>query len=92
MTYALETTNYSGHVFSDFYVRRDPGYGPGWFVFGRNSEKYGTIADGSGAYVKRCAWPDRPPRRHVHYNGQVQHGWRLKRDAQAVADRLNNPA
>lgn len=88
--FILETVNYSGHAFSAFYVRRDPGHGPGWYVFGRNAEKYGRKDDGSGAYVMRCAWPDRKPRRHPHYNGLVQAGWRLKREAQAVADALNS--
>lgn len=85
----IETTNYSGHTFADFYAERRPGHAPGWFVSGRNSEKYGTHADGKGAYVMLCARPDVKARRHPHFNGAVQRGWRTKREAQAVADRMN---
>lgn len=85
----IETRNYSGHVFSEFYVQRNPGLAPGWFVFGRNAEKYGRLPDGRGAYVMLCARPDVRPRRHPHYNGQVRRGWHLKRQAQAVADAMN---
>jgi hypothetical protein len=87
--FLFDNTNYSGHDFRNFFVSRDHS-GPGWYIFGRNSEKYGTLPNGRGAYVKLCARPDVKPRRHPHYNGKVRRGWRLKRDAQAVADRLNS--
>lgn len=85
----LVTTNYDGHAFDDFFVSRDTSSAPGWFVFGRNSEKYGRRDDGKGAYIMLCARPDVPPRRHQHYNGPVQRGWPRKADAQAIADHLN---
>lgn len=88
----VETVNYSGHTFGEFYVSRDHGHAPGWFVFGRNAEKYGTHPDGRGAYVMLCARPAVPPRKHPHYNAPVRRGWRTKREAQAVADRLNQEA
>ena len=85
----IETKGYDGNVFiEDPYVDRDPSSGPGWFIFARNSVKYGKKADGKGAYVKRVAWPDGKRRYHVHYNSPVQHGWRLKRDAVAALDNL----
>lgn len=85
----VETVNYSGHVFADFHARRDPSTAPGWFVFGRNGEKYGRLRDGDGAYIMLCARPEVAPRRHPHYNGPVQRGWHRKSEAQAVADHLN---
>jgi hypothetical protein len=87
--FTFDPVNYSGHVFSGYFVRRDPASGPGFYVYGRNSEKYGTRPDGLGAYVKLCARPAVRPRRHPHYNAAVQRGWKRKRDAQAVADFLN---
>lgn len=85
--YNFSNVGYDGSVFTDFYVAKDPCHGPGWFIFGRNKVKYGVHADGSGAYVKNCAY--RYARHHRHYNGRVNHGWMRKRDAQAVADQLN---
>ena len=81
----IETVDYKGRVFDRLEARRDPSSGPGWFVFGRN-EGYGDML------VKLCARPDRPLRGHAHYNGKVRFGWRTKRDAQAIADRMNTPA
>lgn len=85
---ATEIKGYDGSVFiEDPEVRRDRSMGPGFFIFARNSEKYGKRPDGKGNYVKRVAWPDGKRRYHVHYNGPVLHGWRLKRDAEkALAD------
>lgn len=89
MTFQFNNVNHEGYVFADFFPMRDH-TGPGWFVFGRNPLKYGCRDDdGSGRYIKLCAFPDKPERRHVHYNGPVRHGWRTKRDAQQVADWLN---
>lgn len=85
----IQTINYRGHEFRNFFVAQSPAQGPGWYVFGRNSEKYGTLPNGDGAYVMLCARPDVPPRSHRHYNGQVRRGWHTKREAQAAADQLN---
>lgn len=86
---ATEIKNYSGHVFiEDPEVRKDGSTGPGWFIFARNSEKYGKFPNGKGAYVKLVAWPDGKRRYHVHYNSPVLHGWRLKRDAQKALEDL----
>lgn len=78
----ITTTNFRGGMFDRFFVRRDQGFGPGWYVFGRNPA-YGD------SYVKRCAQPDVKPRRHRHYNCRVMPGWERKRDAQRWADILN---
>jgi len=85
----VNAKSYSGEAFSDFYARRDPSSGPGWYVFGRDCTKYGTLPDGRGAYVGLCARPAVKPRRHPHYTGLVQRGWRTHREAQAIADWLN---
>jgi hypothetical protein len=85
---AVQTVNYSGHTFSDFHARRDH-TGPGWYVFGRNSTKYGTKPDGTGAYVMLCAYPDKPARRFRNYNRATHAGWPTKRQAAAVAAALN---
>lgn len=76
---------YSGHKFTeDLHVRRDSGHAPGWFIFGRNSEKYGKKPDGKGAYVSLVARPAVKARRHPHYNVQVRRGWRTRREALAA--------
>lgn len=85
----FQPVNYSGHAFTEgLHARRDPGTGPGFYVFGRNAEKYGRKPDGSGAYVAMVARPAVKPRRHPHYNCAVRRGWRTKREAEAVARRL----
>jgi hypothetical protein len=88
-SFELETENYSGHTFSDFFVQRDTSRGPGWFVFGRNGEKYGRKPNGEGAYIMLCARPNVRARRHVHYNGLVKRGWNTKREARTVIEFLN---
>lgn len=80
--FVLENVNSRGNVFRNFFVSTAKDMGPFWFVWGRN-ELYG------GHYIKRCAWPFRSARKHPHYNGPVLHGWKRKRDAQAIADYLN---
>lgn len=85
----FEPIGYSGHKFSDFYAQQDPTEGPGWYIFGRNSEKYGTNADGKGNYIKLVARPDVKARRHPYYNVKVRRGWHTKAEAQHVADELN---
>ena len=88
----LKTITYSGHIFSDFYAQRSPSDGPGWFIYGRNAEKYGRKPDGEGAYVMLCARPDVKAQRSRGYNGQVRRGFRNRAEAQAVADCLNRSA
>ena len=73
-----------------FYVARDTTRAPGWYIFG--AEKYGRRPDGKGAYVMLCAWPNMPARKRFRYNGPVKRGWRLKREAMAVAVYLNTAA
>jgi hypothetical protein len=78
----IKTVDYKDRKYDRFYVARDPGFGPGWYVFGRNPE-YGDHL------VMNCARPDVKPRSHPHYNQRVQRGWLYKRDAQAIADQMN---
>ena len=87
--YLLETVNYSGHAFAGFYVGTSHSAGPGWFIYGRNSEKYGTLPDGRGAYTMLCARPDVAPRRFKYWNGTCRRGWHTKREAMAIAAALN---
>jgi hypothetical protein len=89
MNAITETTNWKRCKFSDFYPVKSPQDGPGWFVFGRNATEYGVTPDGKGAYVKLCAWQDRPKRKYPGYNVRTVAGWPTKREAQAVADSMN---
>jgi hypothetical protein len=78
---------YDGTIFRDFYVRRDSA-GPGWFIFGRDTKKYGVHTSGpdkgKGCYVSLCGYRIR--KGHRSYNGAVRHGWRTKGEAQAALD------
>ena len=74
--------DYRGRLYSDFYPRRAPSSGPGWFVFGRSPEYGNTL-------IRLCARPAVEPRAHPHYNVMVRRGWRTRRAAQAAADLLN---
>lgn len=79
-----------GYRFADYFVSKGDGSdGPGWFIFGRNSEKYGTLPDGKGAYVAKVCQPIGPRRYHPHWNGPVSYGFRTMREAQRIADMLN---
>lgn len=82
-----DNANHEGYVFGDFHARRDKLTGPGWYVFGRNAEKYGKSADGKGqgSYVKLCGRPDTPMVRTRGYNRPVCPGWRTKAEAEAAA-------
>lgn len=82
--YILNPVDHKGRRYSSFFASRDPGKGPGWFVFGVNND--------AGRIICNVARPNRQRRAHPHYNGRVLYGWRLKRDAQAIADLLNNTA
>lgn len=73
---------YDGHVFGAFEVRKDGSAGPGWFIFGRNSIKYGKLADGRGAYVKLCGY--RAEGTSKNYNGRVRLGWKTRKEALAA--------
>lgn len=64
------------HFTEGLHVRRDAPRA-GWFIFGRNGEKYGRDSDGRGAYVKCVAW--RAETRH----GRPL-GWRTRREALAT--------
>lgn len=75
--------DYCGRMYGPpFFVARDPGVNLGWFVFGRSPD-YGWRT------VKVVARPDVKPRVYKHWNGHRARGWWLKREAQAVADQLN---
>lgn len=78
----IEVVDYKGRVYDRFYVDKDPARGPGWFVFGMNPE-YGD------RLRMNCARPVGPRRKYKYYNGRVHRGWRLKREAQEIADRMN---
>lgn len=73
---------YDGTIFSDFFVARGTHEGPGWFIYGRDTKKYGTFPDGRGRYVMLCGYRIRRGARN--YNGQVRHGWPTKREAEAM--------
>ena len=84
----FEPVGYDGCIFNDFFAARSH-VGPGWYVLGRNSTKYGTNTAGKGTYIKLVARPDVPPRKRKAYNTRVRAGWHYKGSAQAVADMLN---
>lgn len=76
----FEPTDWRDWSYTDeLMVRQDSATGPGWFIIGRNAERFG------GRHTKLVAWPDRPLRKHPHYSGKVRFGWPRKRDAEAVA-------
>lgn len=77
----LNTRDYRGRDFADFYAARSPATGPGFYVYGRNGYHYGGV-------IMLCARPDVPARGHCHYNGRVRRGWRTLREARAVASAL----
>jgi hypothetical protein len=80
-----------GYEFTDFYPSKCPEVGPGWYVFGRNKEKYGLL-DGTelGRYTMLVARPDTPLRKYKYYNGKCKRGWRTMAKAQYIADCMNN--
>lgn len=81
----MKKIDYRGRVYDRFHARRSPDTGPGWYVYGRNVDYGDTL-------VMLCAWPDVPERKHKHYNGKVLRGWNTKREAEAVASRMNATA
>lgn len=76
-------TDHKGRTYDRFYANIAPFAGPGWYVWGRNPE-YGDNL------IRLCGRPDVAPRRHPHYNGPVRRGWHTKREAAAIATKLNN--
>jgi hypothetical protein len=89
--FSFQPVNYAGFEFSDFYAARDYRTRDGWYVFGRNSEKYGRRPDGKGSYVMLVARPGivgYRPKGCEPFPTAVK-GWRTKREAQAIADMLN---
>jgi hypothetical protein len=75
---------YDGTLFADFHVRQSSSDGPGWFIFGRDKNKYGVNVEGRGCYVLLCGFVRCGRARN--YNGEVRIGWRTKREAQAALD------
>lgn len=71
----IKTYDHKGRVYKEFHATRY--HWPGWFVFGRNYDAYASI-------VTLVAWPDRPQKFNHTFRG-----WRTKREARRVADRLN---
>ena len=80
----IHTTDYKSRTYDRFFVGTHAAYGPGYYVFGRNQD-YGD------SLITVCAQPDVAFRRHSHYNCRVRRGWKTKREAQSIADKLNNP-
>jgi hypothetical protein len=78
----IQLIGFRGGHFTGHRARPDPGYGPGWYVFGANPAY-------ASRYTMRTAQPDVKPRKHPHYNCLVQLGWSTRREAQAVADHMN---
>lgn len=77
----FSSEGYDGLKFGAFYVDKGASAeGPGWFIYGRNCEKYGRNAFGDGAYHMLCGYVREGTARH--YNGKVRIGWRTKRAAQ----------
>lgn len=80
--FEFSRSDYRGRSYADFYPRRSPASGPGWYVFGRSPEYGNTL-------IRLCARPAAKPRAHPRYNVMVRRGWRTRRAAQAAADLLN---
>ncbi len=73
---------YDGTLFKDFYVTKAKDCGPGWFIFGRDTKKYGVNTEGKGNYVMLCGY--RVEKKSRNYNGKVRHGWNTKKKASEV--------
>ncbi len=74
--------DYKGRKFDRFYAVKSAHNGPGWYVYGRNSE-YGD------SLIHLCARPDVKPRVQKHYNVRVRRGWHTKHEAATIAHHLN---
>ncbi len=84
----LQDSDYRGRVYRGFTARRGHNDGPGWHVYGACLPDVGEHTYGGGV-IMHCAWPDKPARYWPGWNVRRNAGWRTKREAQAVADRLN---
>jgi hypothetical protein len=76
--------DYKGRVFREFFPLQCPERGPGWYVYGRCHGQYGPQG-----IIHLSARPAVKARKHLHYNVMVRRGWHTKREAQAIADKLN---
>jgi hypothetical protein len=85
----FHNVNYDGYRFTDFFVRKAPEIGPGFYIYGRNKKKYGTKANGDGFYTMLCVRPHVKARKHPHYNCAIRRGFSRKWIAQEIADSLN---
>ena len=71
-----------------FTVRRKSPHGPGYAVYANT-----LGGEYSGRLVMECLQPDVPLRKHPHFNGRVQYGYRTIADAmRAVRIHLNASA
>lgn len=71
------SVDWKGRVFTDYYVDRAPGSGPGWYIWGQNAEY-----DGRLRFL--CGRPAVKARRLKHWNGRVRRGWATKKEAERV--------
>lgn len=84
----VDLVGYGGYVFDEDIFVMEHEVARGWYVWGRNGEKYGRREDGKGAYISRIAWVDAPDRKYPGRNGLTSRGWRTKREALAIADKI----
>lgn len=80
----VRTVDYKGRVYDRFHVRRND-IGPGWAVFGRNPEYGDTLVS-----LVSLPGPTDTKLRRIGLWNSGRSGFRLKRTAQAVADRMNS--
>ena len=79
--------NHEGFEFIEsLFVKKDL-LGVGWFIYGRNSVKYGKKENGDGNYVKVIAYPAEKRTR----NGRLI-GFKTKRAALEAMGELKNNA
>jgi hypothetical protein len=77
--------DHAGRTYAGFYADKlmsSRAGAPGWAV-------YGVAVGVSARVVRLCAWPDYPPRHYKYANPMINRGWHTKREAAAVAARLN---
>lgn len=80
----ITTVDHRGRWYDRYEATRNR-RGPGWVVdgFGNGAESY------SASIRMQVARPAGRARWHPHWNCAVHSGWKTRREAQAVADRLN---
>ena len=54
-------------------IAKDPGHGPGWYIFGRDHASW---------VIRNIAAPSDKRRYHPHYNIKVVAGWPVRRQAE----------